>query len=81
METQLPSGAPKVVVSYDDVRHRLAKKIHHQLITSCVLFPDKKEDEYVYVGDVVKKLSGWFVFWKKRKDLSTRDRLIGSVLK
>ncbi|NRA45356.1 MAG: hypothetical protein HRU09_10425 [Oligoflexales bacterium] len=81
METQFPSGAPKVVARYDDVRHRLTKKIHHQLITSCVLFPDKKEDEYVYVGDVVKRLSGWFVFWRKRKDLSTREKLIGTLLK
>lgn len=59
----------------------MAKKIHHQLIRSCVFFPEKKEDDYVYVSDIMKKTFSVFIFWKKRKEISIKDRLIGGLLK
>lgn len=66
---------------YDEMEKRLAKKVRQQLFTSCVLFPQKREDEYIYVGDAFRKFGSWLLFWKKRKSLSTRDKLIGKLLK
>lgn len=57
------------------------KKIQNQLINSCLLFPGKKDEEFIYVGDVVRKFGSWFGFWKKKKNLSTKDKLIGTLLK
>lgn len=62
-------------------KRRVAKKIHHQLIRSCVFYPEKKDDDYVYVSDIMRKTFSVFIFWKKRKEISIKDRLIGGLLK
>lgn len=65
----------------DELRYRLGKKIRQQLISTCVCYPDKKEDEYIYVGDVVRKFGSLLIFWKRKKGLSTKEKLIGNLLK
>mgnify|MGYP003329802795 CR=1 FL=1 len=81
METAHKSSSMPNSRLSERARHGMPKKIHQQLITSCLVFPEKKDDEYIYVGEFVRKFSGFFTFWKKRKGLSTKEKLIGNLLK
>ncbi len=51
------------------------------LISSSMAFPKKKDDEYIYLDELLRRLFLSLVFWKKRKKISVRDRLFGNLLK
>ncbi len=52
-----------------------------ELISSSMVFPRKKDDEYIYLDELVRRLLGGLVFWKKRKKVSVKDKLFGNLLK
>ncbi|MCB9228942.1 MAG: hypothetical protein H6618_04955 [Deltaproteobacteria bacterium] len=69
------------LASCEEAHRRLPRRVRQQLLISCLLFPDKHEDEYIYVGDALKRFGDVLLFWKKKRRVSTREQLIGSLLK
>jgi len=76
-----PKGLTGDLALCENMQKKLTRQVHQQLISSCVHSQHRKEDEYVYVGEIFKKFGCWLFFWKKRKSLSTKDKLFGGLLK
>lgn len=60
---------------------KMTSKVRHQLFTSCLLASSRREDDYIYVGDFFRRSLLSFPFWKKKKAVTIKDRLIGNLLK
>jgi hypothetical protein len=60
---------------------KMTSKVRHLLFTSCLLASSRRDDDYIYVGDFFRRSLLSFPFWKKRKNVTIKDRLIGNLLK
>ncbi len=63
------------------VQPKMTSKVKHLLFTSCLLASSRRDDDYIYVGDFFRRSLISFPFWKKRKNVTIKDRLIGNLLK
>jgi hypothetical protein len=64
-----------------EARAKVASKVRSQLFNSCLVNSARREDDYIYVGDFFRRSLLSFPFWKRKKTVTIKDRLIGNLLK
>lgn len=65
----------------DDLQGGLPRQIRQQLFCSCLLAARSNDNEYIYVGEAFRRVGAAFFFWRRKRALSTRDKLICGLLK